>query len=431
MKSEMLENHQQDQLIEKEHRITELEKILEISKELTSSLRLYPLLKKIVETASELTNSEGASIFLFNPNDGNLYFRATTADSSNLLSKVPVPLEDSIAGKIQSLEQSLIVHDVQSDPNFYKGIDQILGFKSNSLIGVPLKIKTRCIGVLEAVNKKGDQEFSELDVDTLVILASHAAIAVENARLYESVVNQAELLEQQVEERTAKLTARNKELTAYDQTVAHDLKNILTHIVIYVDNLRDYSDRVSDEEFNSNLDTISDMSFKMSNIIEELLLLSGVRNTEVESGPIDMVGIVNEAQKRLSLMIKQNNAEILAPQEWPAAIGYAPWIEEVWFNYLSNAIKYGGKPPFIELGSTELSDGTVIYWIKDNGQGIPKDKQQELFIRFTSSKKDFSMGYGLGLSIVKRIIDKLGGEVGIESEQGQGSTFFFKLKKAL
>ena len=428
MKSEILENNQQDHLIEREHRITELEKILEISKELTSSLRLDPLLKKIVETASELTNSEGASIFLLDPKNGNLYFRATTAVSSNLLSNVPIPLDNSIAGQVQTSEQPLIVHDVQSDPNFYHGIDQILGFRSNSLIGVPLKIKTRCIGVLEAVNKKGSQEFLELDVDTLVILASHAAIALENARLYESVVNQAELLEQQVEERTATLKARNKELTAYDQTVAHDLNNILTHIILYAANLRNYSDRVSDEKFNNNLDNISDMSFKMSNIIEELLLLSGVRNTEVEASPIDMAGIVNEAQKRLELMIKQNNAEITAPSKWPAAIGYAPWIEEIWFNYLSNAIKYGGLPPLIELGSTEQSNGTVIYWIKDNGQGIPKEKQEELFVRFTRSKKDFSMGHGLGLSIVKRIVDKLGGQVGVKSEEGQGSRFFFTLK---
>jgi len=414
--------------MDKDHRIAELEKILEISRELSSSLRLDPLLKKIVETASELTNCEGASIFLLDPNDGNLYFRATTAASSNLLTKVPVPLEDSIAGQIQTSEQPLIVHDAQSDPHFYNDIDKILGFKSTSLIGVPLKIKTHCIGVLEAVNKKGHQEFSESDVDTLVVLASHAAIAVENARLYESVVNQAELLEQQVQERTAKLIARNEELTAYDQTVAHDLKNILTHMVIYAENLRDYSDRVSDEQFNRNLDNISDMSFKRSNIIEELLLLSGVRNTEVELSPIDMTGIVNEVQKRLSLMIKQNNVEIKVPQKWPKALGYAPWLEEVWFNYISNAIKYGGEPPIIELGSTELSDENVTYWIKDNGQGIPKEIQEDLFVRFTSSKKNFSMGHGLGLSIVKRIIDKLGGQVGVESEEGQGSRFFFTLK---
>lgn len=84
---------------------------------------------------------------------------------------------------------------------------------------------------MQAVNKYDNQKFTESDVETLVVLASHEAIAIENARLYESVINQAEILEQQVEEKTASLKARNKELTAYDQTVAHNLKNILTHII--------------------------------------------------------------------------------------------------------------------------------------------------------------------------------------------------------
>lgn len=430
MKNDLPDKQQNENLKDKDSRISELEKILEISKELTSSLRLDPLLKKIVETASELTDSEGATIFLLDPKDGNLYFRATTAQSSNLLSDVPVPLDDSIAGQVHNTKKPLIVDDVQSDPHFYKGIDQILGFKSNSLIGVPLIIKERSIGVLEGVNKKGQKEFTQKDVDTLVVLASHAAIAIENARLYESVVNQAEILEQQVEERTATLKARNKELTAYDQTVAHDLKNILTHIIIYAENLNEFSDVVNDEEFDSNLDNISNMSFKMNNIIEELLLLSGVRNTEVQTNPVDMSKIITEAQKRLSLMIEEKNAEIKASQSLPSAMGYAPWIEEVWFNYLSNALKYGGDPPVIEIGSKEEPDGNISFLIKDNGQGIPVDKQDDIFVRFTSSKKDFSMGHGLGLSIVKRIVDKLGGEVGVQSEQGTGSTFFFKLPKA-
>ncbi|NIP38684.1 MAG: GAF domain-containing protein [Candidatus Dadabacteria bacterium] len=93
-------------------------------------------------------------MFLLDPADGNLYFRATTAISSNLLSDVPVPLDESIAGHIHNTGKPLIVDDVQSNPHFYKGIDKLLGFKSKSLMGVPLKIKEKSIGVLEAVNKK-------------------------------------------------------------------------------------------------------------------------------------------------------------------------------------------------------------------------------------------------------------------------------------
>ncbi|NIP38683.1 MAG: HAMP domain-containing histidine kinase [Candidatus Dadabacteria bacterium] len=263
-----------------------------------------------------------------------------------------------------------------------------------------------------------------------MVLASHAAIAIENARLYESVINQAEILEQQVEERTATLKTQNKELTAYDQTVAHDLKNILTHIIIYAENLKEFNDIVNNEKFSKNLHNISDMSFKMNNIIEELLLLSEVRNTEVQTSPVDMNDTITEAQKRLSLMIKEKNAKINYPQDWPSAMGYATWIEEVWFNYLSNAIKYGGDPTVIELACNEGSDGRVSFWIKDNGEGLEQDKLKDLFVLFTSSKKDFSMCHGLGLSIVKRIVDKLGGEVGVENKQGSRSKFFFKLPKA-
>lgn len=129
-------------------------------------------------------------------------------------------------------------------------------------------------------------------------------------------------------------------------------------------------------------------------------------------------------------MTKQNSAQTKEPDSWTFALGYAPWIEEVWFNYLSNAIKYGSSQPVIELGSSEQPDSTIMYWIKDNGQGIEDEKQKDLFVRFTSSKKDFSMGHGLGLSIVKRIVDKFGGEVGVQSQEGGGSTFYFKLPKA-
>lgn len=93
-----------------------------------------------MHTASELTESEGDSIFLLDPKDGSLYFRATTVESENLLINVPVPLDDSIAGQVQTSAEPLIVNDVQSDPHFYQGIDKIQGFQSNSLMGVPLKI---------------------------------------------------------------------------------------------------------------------------------------------------------------------------------------------------------------------------------------------------------------------------------------------------
>ena len=83
----------------------------------------------------------------------------------------------------------------------------------------------------------------------------------------------------------------------------------------------------------------------MVNVIDELLLLAKVNQTEVKVEPLNMRGIVAEAQRRLKHLIEQYRSEIIEPTDWPVALGYAPWAEEVWVNYLSNAIKYGGRPP--------------------------------------------------------------------------------------
>jgi len=137
---------------------------------------------------------------------------------------------------------------------------------------------------------------------------------------------------------------------------------------------------------------------------------------------------LGEAQRRLQYLIEAQNAELIVPVVWPQALGYAPWIEQVWVNYLSNALKYGGRPPRIELGAWE-KDGWITFWVKDNGDGLSTKEQARLFRPFTRIKQIRATGYGLGLSIVRRILEKLGGQVGVESaaEPGRGCLFSFTL----
>jgi len=163
------------------------------------------------------------------------------------------------------------------------------------------------------------------------------------------------------------------------------------------------------------------------NIIEELLLLAGVRKRNVELTSLDMADVVQRAQERLGLMMAEHQAEITLPETWPSAQGYAPWIVEVWVNYLSNGLKYGGQPPRLELGATPQADGMMRFWIRDNGPGIAPEAQGALFTEFTRLDEVRAEGHGLGLSIVRRIMDKLGGQAGVESAIGQGSVFYFTM----
>jgi signal transduction histidine kinase len=160
------------------------------------------------------------------------------------------------------------------------------------------------------------------------------------------------------------------------------------------------------------------------------LLLAGVRKAEVQLEPLDMATIVAEAQNRLVGMIEDYQAKIVLPDTWPVANGYGPWVEEVWANYLSNAIKYGGQPPQVEVGANIEANNTVRFWVRDNGPGIKPEKQAQLFIPFERLGQTKIKGDGLGLSIVRRIVKKFGGQVGVESEPGQGSLFSFTLPLA-
>jgi PAS domain S-box-containing protein len=237
--------------------------------------------------------------------------------------------------------------------------------------------------------------------------------------------------EDALRQRTLELQARNEELDAFAHTVAHDLKNPLGLIMGFAEVVEDRHATMSPQELQKHLHSIGRNARKMSNIIDELLLLAGVRKMDIQVEPLDMAAILDQAQERLADMIEQYEAEIALPSEaaWPEALGYGPWVEEVWVNYLSNAIKYGGQPPRIELGAATQPDGMVRFWVRDNGPGLTSEEQAQLFVPFTQLAQIRVEGYGLGLSIVRRIVAKLGGQVGVESDgvPGLGSTFHFTL----
>lgn len=246
--------------------------------------------------------------------------------------------------------------------------------------------------------------------------------------------------EETLRQRTIELQARNAELDAFAHTVAHDLKNPLGAIIGFADLLVRKHDQVPPHRQVQYLEFILQGSQKMSDIIEALLLLSQVRTQEVEIVPLDMEEIIAEVLQRLAPMIDQYQAEVTLPDAWPTALGYAPWIEEVWINYINNALKYGGQLPQVQIGvsasSVEDCAGSdarpmIRFWVRDNGPGLTSPQCAQLFTPFTRLGQNHVEGHGLGLSIVQRIVEKIGGTVGVASEVGKGSTFSFTLPAAM
>ena len=288
-----------------------------------------------------------------------------------------------------------------------------------TILLLPIIVNGNFFGFISFVNCTEPRTWTETEIDLLRAAASGIALWQER-----------HLAEAQLRQYTAELQARNEELDAFGHTVAHDLKNPLTVLIGVAEVLAD--DYYRDKHLAHYLKSIVRSGRKATNIVEELLILASVRKQdEIALRLLDMQAIVDEARERLVYVIEGAQAEIIMPTVWPTALGYAPWVEEIWTNYLSNGLKYGGQPPRLELGATPQPDGLIRFWVRDNGPGLTLTEQSQLFAPFTQLKQTRAGGHGLGLSIVRRIIEKLGGQAGVDSQVGQGSLFYFTLPQSI
>lgn len=396
-----------------------------IGGELTSILEPDRLINRLMRAAIDILNAEGGSLWLWSDDQKNtLVCRAVLhrAGTPPLLG-VERHASEGIVGWVSMNNQSTILDRVDRDKRFSREVDQQINFETRMLMAVPLRIRDRAIGVLEFVNKLNGR-FDEDDLVVAETLAATAATALENARLVD-----------QLRLHTNDLEERNEELDAFGYTLAHDLQNILARIAGFAELIESefQSDEIamSPDQLRRSATLISRNSRKMSTIIDALLLFSSVRDAEVTFSPIQMETIIGEVMERLKERIEEVDSFITLPDQWPTALGYAPWVEEIWYNYLSNALKYGGSPPEIELNASLKSDSKYIcFWVSDKGPGVNQEFIHNLFRPYKQHNPANRDGYGLGLSIVARIVKRMGGDVGYKTQPEGGSCFYFTLPVA-
>ncbi|MBI5766237.1 MAG: hybrid sensor histidine kinase/response regulator [Verrucomicrobia bacterium] len=221
------------------------------------------------------------------------------------------------------------------------------------------------------------------------------------------------------------------ELDAFAHTVAHDLKNPLSTLNGRLGLIELTIGQADEAALRRHVESALQATARLTAIIDEILVLAGVRQQRVTPEPLDMGAIVTEAMERIDELLRSSGATVAKPAAWPAAAGFAPWVAHVWSNYLSNAAKYGGPKAAITLGAdVQAESGRVRFWVQDRGPGLDAAAQSALFVPFTRISTVRANGHGLGLSIVRRIVEKLGGQVGVESQPGQGARFWFELPAA-
>jgi signal transduction histidine kinase len=284
--------------------------------------------------------------------------------------------------------------------------------------------------VVNAINNM--QATLKEDLDSRKKIEQELAQHRENlAKLVAERTAQLQEKTKQLELQTQALEVQNRELDAYAHSVAHDLKNPLTTIIGMASVLNNKRANISEEKLTASLAVIERTGRKMSSIINALLLLANIRRAdEVTAKPLNLRLLAQEACTRLELLAQQHSAHITFVGAWPIGMGYGQWIEEVWVNYLSNAIKYGGAPAQIEIGCDNFTSSHLKCWVRDQGEGIALERQAELFVQFSRLDEHSADGHGLGLSIVKRIVQRLDGDVGYNLVETGGSCFWFTLPLA-
>ncbi len=230
-----------------------------------------------------------------------------------------------------------------------------------------------------------------------------------------------------LENKAQQLEALNAELDDFAKTVAHEVKAPLTHITANADLvLMDFEDELPPMAVKS-INSMRKHAYSIRNIVDDLLLLSSTNEMDIPIEPLDMHAIVMSAIEVHEPLIQRTQAQVHVPANFLQATGYAPWVQRIWENYISNAAKYGGLRVGIQLSSQDLGNGQIRYTVTDNGPGISTSNQSKLFIPFSRLHRSRARGHGLGLSIVDRITQRLGGSVGLESDEGAGTTFWFTL----
>jgi signal transduction histidine kinase len=384
-------------------RIARLEQLIEISRSLSSTLSLRPLLHRIVVAAQELTGTEECSILLVDRKSGQLYFEEAT----NLpgVHSIITPMEGSVAGWVVQTGEPLVVPDVRNDPrfDFSSKADEQSSFITRSILAVPLITRKGVIGVLEANNKQ-DGAFTDEDVELLSVLGSQAAVAVQNALLFQ----QSDLIAEIVHEMRTPLNS----VIAY--------ADLMQRPAVTLDQCLQFAGIIYHEA-----ERISEMT---NNFLDLARLQSG--RAALAQDRVDLSTVIHMA---INVLKPQADAkQIMLSVDIPAALlpilGDAQRLHQALLNLLSNAVKYCDSGDNVVV-SVKCGEDLVTVSVADTGPGIPADALPSIFERFyrVPGTERRVVGTGLGLAITQQIVEAHGGEISVSSEEGHGTTFTFTL----
>ncbi|MBC7877655.1 MAG: GAF domain-containing protein [Anaerolineales bacterium] len=390
----------------KTERLDGYRRLIDIARDLASTLDLDILLSRIVHAAAEISGAEAASILLYDDTSRQLYFQVSTNMDDATRRGIIVPLDGSIAGWIVNNRQTVRVMNAHEDPRFFSNVEETTGLSTESLLGIPLVTKNKIVGVLEALNKhKG--KFTDVDESMLLVLGAQAAVAIENARLFQ----QSDLISEFVHELRTPLASLS---TA-------------TYLLLRPEMSQDQRDQI--------VNNIHNETIRLNALASSFLDLARLESGRVQfrKATFSVADLLYECKDVMSSKATEDNIQIRveSPEGLPLLEADRDKVKQVLLNLLSNAVKYN-RPNGMVMLRAEASEKEISIYVQDTGLGIPDESVPHLFEKFFRVREHESRvaGTGLGLSICKQIINGHGGRIEVRSKIGVGTVFLVSLPRA-
>jgi len=399
-------------------RIDHLERLLEVVRGLTTAPDLESFLQSVISEATELTNSELASILEYDESAEELRFIAMQWFQRDLLRPVGVPLNGSAAGWVYRRGQPLIIQDAKVDKRHFKVVDRVTNHQTHSLVAVPLMVRGEVVGVLEALNKKDDAHYTEEDLTILETLGALAAQAMQNMNL-----------QRKVKVARIELAELERLKTDFIAITSHELRTPLGLILGHATFLGE----LIGEEHADHLDTIIRNATKLKEIVENLSEVDNYQTgaARVRNQRVSLAKIANDVI--ITFQDEANSRKITLKADMGDSDYYVDAdsvkISVILSSLIKNAIQFTDAGGQVTIHVDEVP-GHMKISVIDDGIGIPTKDLPRVFERFFQVETHLTRrfgGMGLGLAVARAMVELHGGRIWAESEEGKGSTFTFLL----
>ncbi len=408
----------------------DLRTLLAATRDLAETQDLETVLQRLLQHAIALTGTEAASILLQDTRTGKLTFKAAIGPRSAPLQEIEVPMH-SIAGRALRERRPIVVADVSHSQEHFRQVDEVTGFRTRSLMAVPIHWQGETIGVLEVLNRR-EGMFDEHDLNMLEALASQAAALIRHAQLAA-----------ERERVLAELRRMDERKTQFMHVASHELRTPLTVIRGYVEMLSDMMEMaarsnmsVSAEEVEVVLQEIMNGTRRMEVIVDEITRAAELplRRRQGVSLPVDLKQAVETAVGQLQSWAetKRLHLQVRLPETFPLVQGDPEGLHEAVLQVISNAVKFTPEGGRVEVALWREED-TAYLSVSDTGPGIPLEEQENIFQPFYQVEDPLTRqhpGLGLGLTIARQVVEEHGGRIWVESSPGKGSTFILVLPLA-